>query len=102
MHGGRRSRQALGRAVCSEVEKLLQLGHSLLWVLYAVPDRPLVLVNFVVVAALVRLVAEEVDRLEVHTIGLVLVLLDVLQAVGLVPTSGEDVERDLTTDRVSA
>lgn len=66
------------------------------------PNRPLVLVDLVVVAALVRLVAEEVDGLEVDAVGQVLVGFDVLQAVRLVPAGGEDVEGDLAADGVAA
>ena len=85
----------------SHVKHLLQLRHRLVRVLHAVPHRPLVLVDLEVVAALVRLVAEEVDGREVDAVGQVLVGLDVLQAVGLVPAGGEDVEGYLAADRVA-
>lgn len=60
-----------------------------------------VLVDFVVVAALVRLVAEEVNGGVLDTTWQVLLVLDVLQAVGLVPALGEDIERDLAADGVA-
>jgi hypothetical protein len=76
--------------VCSKVEQLLELSGSVLGGLDAVADGTRVLVNLVVVTTLVCLVTEEVDRC---VLGSVLLLgLDVLQAVCLVPTSGENVE----------
>ena len=59
-----------------------------------------VLEDLVVVAALVRLVAEEVDGAVLDAADLLLGF-DVLQAVGLVPASGEDVEGDLAADGVA-
>ena len=59
-----------------------------------------VLENLVVVAALVRLVAKEVDSAVLDSRDLLLGL-DVLQAVSLVPAGGEDVEGDLAADRVA-
>jgi hypothetical protein len=86
--------------VCSKVKQLLELSSSVLGGLDAVADGARVFVDLVVVTALVCLVAEEVDRC---VLGSVLLLgLDVLQAVCLVPTSGENVEGDLSTDRVAA
>jgi hypothetical protein len=51
-----------------------------------------VLVDLVVVAALVGLVAEKVDGGVVDAAGLLLFCGDVLEAVCLVPTLGEDIE----------
>ena len=59
-----------------------------------------VLENLVVVAALVRLVSKEVD-LAVLDAGDLLLGLDVLQTVSLVPAGREDVEGDLSADRVA-
>jgi hypothetical protein len=59
-----------------------------------------VLENLVIVAALVRLVAEEVDGAVLDAAGLLLGF-DVLQAVRLVPAGGEDVEGDLAADGVA-
>jgi hypothetical protein len=76
--------------LCSKVEQLLELSGSVLGSLDAVADGTRVLVDLVVVTTLVCLVTEEVDRC---VLGSVLLLgLDVLQAVCLVPTSGENVE----------
>jgi hypothetical protein len=76
--------------VCLKVKQLLELSSSVLGGLDAVADSARVLVNLVVVTALVCLVAEEVDGC---VLGSVLLLgLDVLQAVCLVPTSGENIE----------
>lgn len=54
----------------------------------------LVVVDLVVVAAKLGLVAEKVDSVEA-------LVLDVSEAVSLVPSSGENVKRDLTTNGVS-
>lgn len=59
-----------------------------------------VFIDLIIVSSDESLVAEEVDGLVFNTRD-VLFSLDVLQAVGLVPTSGEDIERDLTTNRVA-
>jgi hypothetical protein len=76
--------------LCSKVEQLLELSGSVLGGLDAVADGARILVDLVVVTTLVCLVTEEVDR---RVLGSVLLLgLDVLQAVCLVPTSGENVE----------
>lgn len=61
-------------------------------------NSPGVFVDLIVVAALKRLVTEEVDGLEVNASLKILVVLDMLQAVCLVPTCWEDVEGDLTAD----
>lgn len=61
-------------------------------------DGPGVAVDLEVVAALERLVAEEVDVLVGDSVGLLGFVLEVLQAVGLVPAGGEDVEGDLATN----
>lgn len=63
-------------------------------------DGARVLEDLVVVAALVRLVAEEVDRAVLDAADLLLGL-DVLQAVCLVPAGGEDVEGDLAANGVA-
>lgn len=64
-------------------------------------DRAWVLVDLVVVAALVGLVAKEVDGGVLDSVGLLGVLLEVSEAVGLIPAGGEDVERDLAADGVA-
>jgi hypothetical protein len=72
-------------------KKLVQNLHSLLGVLDRVAFNIRVRVDFIVVTTLVSLVAKEVN------VGEALVL-DVAQAVGLVPSSGEHIERDLSTN----
>ena len=62
--------------------------------------RPRVFENLVVVAALVRLVAEEVDLAVLDAADLLLGL-DVLQTVRLVPAGREDIEGDLAADGVA-
>lgn len=63
-------------------------------------NRARIGVDLVIVATGEALVTEEVDGLVLDT-GDVLLGLDVLQAVSLVPTSGEDIEGDLATDGVA-
>jgi hypothetical protein len=67
-----------------QVEQLPQLGHRLLRASHAVAHSARVLEDLVVVAALVRLVAKEVNRAVLDSSDLLLGL-DVLQAVSLVP-----------------
>jgi hypothetical protein len=83
-----------------KVEQLPQLGHGLLRAGHAVANSAWVLEDLVVVAALVRLVAKEVDSVVLDAADLLLGF-HVLQAVRLVPASREDVERDLAADGVS-
>lgn len=63
------------------------------------PHSARVLKNLIIVAALVRLVSEEVDSAVLDARHFFLGF-DVLQAVGLVPARGEDVEGDLAADGV--
>ena len=58
------------------------------------PDHPRIDENFVVVSSLFRLVPEKVDLLEVFRF-------DVSQAIGFVPSLGENIEADLASDGVS-
>ena len=63
---------------------------------------PAILVEFIVVAALECLVAEEVDGSILNTAWKILLVLNVLQTVCLVPACWKDIERYLTSDRVAA
>ena len=81
-----------------QLEELPELLHRLLGPRHRVSYRPGVLVDLVVVAALERLVAEEMDRGVGNPSRLLGLVLEVLQAVCLVPAGGEDVERDLAAD----
>lgn len=58
----------------------------------------LVAEDLVVVAALERLVSKEMDVLVSDSVGLLGLVFEVVQAVGLVPAGGEDVEGDLAAD----
>jgi hypothetical protein len=60
-----------------------------------VPDRAVISVDLVVIATLVRLVAEEMDGSVVQAIWEVLLVRQVLQAVRLVPTGRKNVEGNL-------
>lgn len=68
--------------------KDIQLLHRVLGTLDAMSHRQIALVDLVVVAALGRLVPEEVY---------LVVSLNVTQTIGLVPTDGKDVEGNLST-----
>lgn len=81
------------------LQQLRKLRIGIIWVLDLVSDSPLVAVDFPVVSTLVSLVAKEVD-LVVDDTSQALLRLNVSQAVGLVPASRENIERDLTTDGV--
>lgn len=61
-------------------------------------DDPRIRKDLVVVSTLKRLVAKEVHVGVADTAGLLGLLLEVLQAVRLVPALGENVEGDLATN----
>lgn len=82
----------------SQIEQFLHLLKCVLGVLDRVPDCPGILVELVVVAALVCLVAEEMDCLVVDSVWFLGFGLEMREAVSLVPAVGEDVEGDLTAD----
>jgi hypothetical protein len=63
-----------------------------------VANRPLIGEDLVVVAALKGLVAEEVDVLVRYAARPLGILLEVAEAVGLVPADGEDVKGDLASN----
>ena len=63
-------------------------------------DRTRILEDLIVVAALVRLVAEEMN-FRVFDAGDFFLLGQVLQAVGLVPAGREDIKGNLSPDGVS-
>jgi uncharacterized protein (UPF0210 family) len=60
-----------------------------------------VTVDLPVVAALEGLVAEEVDRLVLDAAGFLGLILEVAQAVRLVPARGKDVEGELAADGIT-
>lgn len=66
------------------------------------PNRPRIDVYLVVVAALLRLVAEEVYSRVPYAARLLGLVLQMLETVCLVPARGEHIERDLPTDREPA
>lgn len=81
-----------------QLEDIPQLPHRVLGPGDGVAHGPLVVVDLPVVAALHGLVAEEVDRGVLDAAGPLGLVLEVLQAVRLVPARGEDVEGDLAAD----
>lgn len=82
-----------------QIKELLQLCHRILRAGHRVSDCPRIAVDLVVVSSLVSLVTEEVDRLVLDTSRLLRLVLEVLQAVGLVPSGREHVEGYLAADR---
>lgn len=81
-----------------EIKELLEDADGVLRAGDGVSDGAGVGVDLVVVAALEGLIAEEVDGVVGDAIGLLGLVLEVPEAVSLVPTSGEDVEGDLTSN----
>lgn len=84
-------------AVISQLEQLFQLLDGIVWVGNRVTDRPGITVDLIIISAREALVAKEVDIFIFDSSDLLLCL-DVAETVGLIPTSGEDVERDLSAD----
>jgi hypothetical protein len=84
----------------SDAESLSDLLEAVGGILDRMADGSGVLVDLVVVTTRESLVAEEVDGLVVDA-GDVLLVLNMLQAVGLVPAIWKDVEGDLTAYRVA-
>jgi hypothetical protein len=82
----------------SEVKQLPEDAHRLVGVLDGVANGAGVAVNLPVVAALEGLVAEEVNRLVLDAARLLGLVLEVLEAVGLVPAGREDVKGNLAAD----
>lgn len=82
----------------SKIKELPELGGGVIGAPDGVTDGPGVLVDLIVVAALEGLVAKEVDGGVLDATGPLGLVLEVLEAVGLVPAGGEDVEGDLAAD----
>jgi hypothetical protein len=85
----------------SEVKKLLELLHRVIWVIDRMANNSRIRKDLIVVSTFVSLVTKEVDDFVINTVGLLGLGFDVLEAVGLVPACGEDVKGDLATDGVS-
>jgi hypothetical protein len=81
------------------LQQLLQLCIGIFWILDLVSDGPVIAVDLPIITARVCLVTEEVN-LVVHDATPVLLLRKVVQAERLVPTSGENVKGDLSTNGV--
>lgn len=84
-----------------QIKQLLQLPCHIIRVRDRVSNSPRILIDLIIIAALERLVAKEVDRRVRDTAWLLSLVLEVLQAIGLVPASWEHIEGDLATDRVT-
>lgn len=87
---------------CLQVKELLDELEGVLRALDRVTNGTLILVDLVVVTTHGGLVAEEVDVFVCDATRLLSLGLEVLEAVGLVPASREDVEGDLATDGETA
>ena len=88
----------------SEVKELLQLLHGVFWALDGMADGSGIVIDFPVISTLECFVPEKVDVLVVNTgesLGRVSFGLDVLQAVGLVPSGGEDIKGNLAADGIT-
>ena len=59
--------------------------------------RPTILIDLIIIPPLIRLIPEKMNRRIIDPRNLFF-FLQVLQAVGLVPAGGEDVEGDLAAD----
>lgn len=82
-----------------QVKQLLELVHGILGAVDSMSNGAGIFINLIVVTANEGLVAEEVNC-AVFDARDALLRLDMLQTVGLVPASGEDIEGDLATDGV--
>lgn len=82
-----------------QVKELLQLCHRILGARHRVSNRPRIAVDLVVVSSLVCLVTEEVNRGVLNTARLLRLVLEMLQAVGLVPSGWEHIEGYLAANR---
>jgi hypothetical protein len=84
--------------MCLDVEELLEDAHGIFRTGNRMADSSGIGVDLVVVAALESLIAKEVNVLVSNAIGLLGLVLEVPEAVGLVPSSREYIEGNLTTD----
>lgn len=71
-----------------------------MWTCDGVANRSWICVDLVIVTTLVCLVPKEVDCRVLYPTGLLCLVLEMLQTISLVPSSREDIEGDLSTNRV--
>lgn len=83
----------------SYAEYLLELLHGIIWISNRVTNRPRIGKDLIIVTTLIGLVAKEVNSGIGHSTRLLSLILKHTQAVRLVPTSREDIEGDLATNR---
>jgi hypothetical protein len=84
--------------VCLDIKELLKDAHGVLGTGNRMANGSGISVNLVIVAALESLVTKEVNVLVGNAIGLLGLVLEVLEAVGLVPASREHVEGNLSAN----
>lgn len=82
-----------------QVKELLQLCHRILGARHRVSNCPRIAVDLIVVSSLVSLVTKEVNCGVFNTARLLGLVLEMLQAVGLVPPGREHIEGYLAADR---
>jgi len=86
----------------SETKILPDLLHRIIGIDNRVANGALVNIDLIVIATLERLVAEKVNRRVLDSARLLGLGLEVAEAERLVPTRGENIERDLAANGVSA
>ena len=84
------------------VEKFLELCGCVIWGCDRMANCSRIAVDLIVVATLICPVAKEVDCSVINPTGELGFVLEMLQAICLIPTSREDIEGYLTTNWVSA
>ena len=87
-------------ALCLKFEQLFHRPHCILRILDTVPNCPAVFEDFIIISTFECFVSEEVDGRVINTTERLLCF-QVLQAVSLIPASGEYIEGNLSADRVA-
>jgi hypothetical protein len=85
-------------AAKSKIKEFLQFRSCVIWVSDCVTDCSWIRVDFMIVSANLRLVAEEMDGSVFDSARELSFVLEVLEAVSLVPAVREDVEGELAAD----
>lgn len=85
-----------------QINQLVELCNRLARIHDGMPNCSRITENLKIISTLKGLVTKEVNCLVLDTMRHVLFILDVLEAICLVPAFWEDVERNVSSDRVSA
>lgn len=86
----------------SQVKQLPDLRFRICNVLDRMPDRPWVREDLMIIPTHLRLITKKVNGSIFHPTRQLRFVFQMLQTIPLVPACGEDIERDLSTNRVSA